>query len=201
MLMALDLPLPERLLVHSHWTVRKKKMSKSVGNVVDPFEVMGVYGTDATRYFLARVGGRFKHDVGTTFPTSDYNSPLTKNSSPATADWTKSQFTKHCSELMSLVGNFYSRITAKRIEELLRSSPIPTVVELQEAIKDGKQVKGSGVLLQLCGLRERVQAHMQNLAVADALQEIVDVLSLVSLDNAIGSKFRSVFISIFRFTG
>ena len=65
MLMALGLPLPQRLLVHSHWTVEKKKMSKSVGNVVNPFETMGTYGTDAARYFLARVGGRFKYDVGT----------------------------------------------------------------------------------------------------------------------------------------
>lgn len=82
---------------------------------------------------------------------------------------------------MSLVGNFYSRITAKKMEQLLCSSPIPTVIELQEAIKDGKQVQGSEILLQLCGLRQRVQGHMQNLVVVDALQEITDILSLVSL--------------------
>ena len=63
--MALGFPLPQRLLVHSHWTVKKQKMSKSVGNVVNPFEAMGTYGTDAARYFFARVGGRFKSDVGT----------------------------------------------------------------------------------------------------------------------------------------
>ena len=82
---------------------------------------------------------------------------------------------------MSLVGNFYSRITAKKIEELLRSSHIPTVVELQEAIADGKRAQGSEILAQLDGLRGRVQGHMQNLAVADAIREIVDVLALVSL--------------------
>ena len=67
--MALGLPLPKRLLVHSHWTVGKKKMSKSVGNVVNPFETMEAYGTDAARYFLARAGGRFKYDVGTSRPS------------------------------------------------------------------------------------------------------------------------------------
>jgi len=97
------------------------------------------------------------------------------------ADWTKGRFVKHSAELMSLVGNFYSRITAKKIEELLRLSPIPTITELQEAIADGKQVQGSEVLAQLGGLRQRVGGHMQNLVVADALQEIVDILVLVGL--------------------
>ncbi|KAF9779503.1 tRNA synthetases class I (M)-domain-containing protein [Thelephora terrestris] len=158
MLLALDLPLPKRLLVHSHWTVEKRKMSKSVGNVVDPFEMMDAYGTDSVRYFLARVGGRFKYDV----------------------DWSKGQFVKHSSELMSLVGNFYSRITAQKIKELLGPSAIPTIVELQEAVLDGKQVQGSEILLRLGGLRLRVQEHMRNLVVGDAIQEIVDVLALAN---------------------
>lgn len=102
----------------------------------------------------------------------------------AVVDWTKGQFVKHSTELMSLVGNLYSRITAKKMEHLLQSSPNPTIVELLEAIENGKQVQGSEILLQLCGLQQRVQGHMQNLIVADALQEIVDVLSLVSLYNA-----------------
>jgi len=80
---------------------------------------------------------------------------------------------------MSLVGNFYSRITAKKMEMHLRSSPIPTIIELQGAIKEGNQVQGSEVLVQLGGLRQRVQGHMRNLVVADAVREIVDVLTLV----------------------
>lgn len=96
-------------------------------------------------------------------------------------DWSKTQFNKHSAGLMSLVGNFYSRITAKKIENLLRLSPIPTITELQEAIKDGEQVQGSEILIQLGGLQQKVQGHMQNLVVAGAIQEIVDVLTLVCL--------------------
>ena len=82
---------------------------------------------------------------------------------------------------MSLVGNFYSRITAKKIEGLLRSSPIPTIAELQVTIADKTQVRGSEILVQLGGLRQRVQEHLENLVVADAIQEIVNILALVSL--------------------
>jgi methionyl-tRNA synthetase len=64
MLQALDLPLPMKLLSHAHWTIKQKKMSKSVGNVADPFEAIDRYGIDTLRYYMARAGGRFKDDVG-----------------------------------------------------------------------------------------------------------------------------------------
>lgn len=63
-LLALDLELPKVLLSHSHWTVNQVKMSKSLGNVVDPFGAMKTYGVDVVRWYLARVGGRFAGDVG-----------------------------------------------------------------------------------------------------------------------------------------
>jgi methionyl-tRNA synthetase len=64
MLQGLDLPLSQRLLTHAHWTMNQKKMSKSVGNVADPFKAMEHYGVDAVRYYMARIGGRFRDDVG-----------------------------------------------------------------------------------------------------------------------------------------
>ncbi|MBZ0157272.1 MAG: methionine--tRNA ligase [Alphaproteobacteria bacterium] len=54
MLMALGLPLPRTLFAHGWWTVGGQKMSKSVGNVVDPNAVADRYGVDAFRYFLFR---------------------------------------------------------------------------------------------------------------------------------------------------
>ena len=54
MLMALNLPLPGNIFAHGWWTVDGKKMSKSVGNVVDPHAMVDQYGVDAFRYFLFR---------------------------------------------------------------------------------------------------------------------------------------------------
>jgi tRNA synthetases class I (M) len=64
-LMALNLPLPRGILCHAHWTMNRQKMSKSVGNVVSPFEVMEKYDIDTVRWYLARNGGNFVDDVGT----------------------------------------------------------------------------------------------------------------------------------------
>ncbi len=54
MLMALDLPLPKVLLVHGHITSGGVKMSKSLGNGIDPLEVIQGYGVDAFRYYFLR---------------------------------------------------------------------------------------------------------------------------------------------------
>jgi methionyl-tRNA synthetase len=54
MLMALELSLPKNIFAHGWWTVGGKKMSKSLGNVVDPREMADKYGVDAFRYFLFR---------------------------------------------------------------------------------------------------------------------------------------------------
>ena len=54
MLMALDLPLPKHLAVHGWITFNGQKMSKSLGNVVDPFVLGERYGADAIRYHIMR---------------------------------------------------------------------------------------------------------------------------------------------------
>ena len=54
MLMALDLPLPKHLAVHGWITFNGQKMSKSIGNVVDPFVLGERYGCDAIRYHILR---------------------------------------------------------------------------------------------------------------------------------------------------
>ena len=77
MLMGLGLPLPKLLFVHGFITSEGQKMSKTLGNVVDPLEVVEKYGLDAFRYYLYRHGPS-SEDVDFTWERfeSAYNNEL-----------------------------------------------------------------------------------------------------------------------------
>ncbi|OPX94625.1 MAG: Methionine--tRNA ligase [Syntrophorhabdus sp. PtaU1.Bin002] len=53
-LMAMDIEPPKHVFAHGWWTIEGQKMSKSLGNVVDPNEVVRTYGVDEFRFFLFR---------------------------------------------------------------------------------------------------------------------------------------------------
>ena len=53
-LLSAGIPPPLGVFAHGWWTVEGQKMSKSLGNVVDPYEMVETYGADAFRYFLLR---------------------------------------------------------------------------------------------------------------------------------------------------
>ncbi|KAF8875440.1 hypothetical protein BD779DRAFT_1790187 [Infundibulicybe gibba] len=93
--------LQKRLLAHAHWTVEQKNMSKSLGNVADPFKVIREHGLNVARYYLARVGGRFWDDV----------------------DWSQGQPGKHNKEIQSLLGNFLIWITSVTIQKRMAGAP------------------------------------------------------------------------------
>jgi methionyl-tRNA synthetase len=66
MLKAIGLPLPQNIFAHGWWTVNGQKMSKSVGNVVEPNHLIDQFGVDVIRYFLLRevpfgLDGDFSH--------------------------------------------------------------------------------------------------------------------------------------------
>lgn len=65
-LMAADLPLPKKELIHGWWLKDEKKMSKSIGNVLDPHILLKHFNPDAIKYFLMReapigADGNFSH--------------------------------------------------------------------------------------------------------------------------------------------
>ncbi|KAG8942018.1 methionyl-tRNA synthetase, partial [Tulasnella sp. 408] len=93
MLFALGLEPPKTLLTHGHWTMDNFKMSKSRGNVADPFKAIETYGADAVRYYLMR------------------NAPLVTKS-----DWSDAQVKKHYQrDLASMIGNLCNRINSEKL--------------------------------------------------------------------------------------
>ncbi|SNX85618.1 probable METHIONYL-TRNA SYNTHETASE, mitochondrial [Melanopsichium pennsylvanicum] len=99
-LIAANLPLPKTILAHSHWTMGKAKMSKSRGNVANPFEAIDMFGLDTLRFFLMRVGGNFASD-------SDYNPTVLLE--------------YHRKYLQGQLGNLVSRICAPKIHVKLNN--------------------------------------------------------------------------------
>jgi methionyl-tRNA synthetase len=80
-LMSADVPLPERVFAHGFLFNRGEKMSKSVGNVVDPFALVSVYGVDQLRYFLLREvpfgqDGSYSHEAIVTRINADLANDL-----------------------------------------------------------------------------------------------------------------------------
>ena len=67
MLMSAGVELPERIFAHGWWTRNGEKISKSLGNVIDPFQLVEEYGKDQTRFFLmaeSRFGSDADFDDG-----------------------------------------------------------------------------------------------------------------------------------------
>ncbi len=66
-LMAADFPLPQTIIGHGWWLKDKTKMSKSKGNILDPYLILDTFGPDPLRYFLLReipigLDGNFSHE-------------------------------------------------------------------------------------------------------------------------------------------
>lgn len=94
MLMAANLPLPKAIYVHGFITSEGQKMSKSLGNVVDPNELLNEWGADPVRYYLLRE-----------IPTGD------------DGDFSKMRFEiLYREELANTFGNLISRVAAMMIK-------------------------------------------------------------------------------------
>ncbi|KHJ87821.1 tRNA ligase class I, partial [Oesophagostomum dentatum] len=92
-LMAMKIPLPEKLFVHGHWLVDNAKMSKSVGNVIDPMVAKELYTVEGLRYFLLKQG----------IPQGDSNFSREKAINVINSD------------LVNNIGNLLSRATVKKL--------------------------------------------------------------------------------------
>ncbi|KAN0075638.1 tRNA synthetases class I (M) domain containing protein [Elaphomyces granulatus] len=148
-LMALDLPLPRSVLVHGHWTINHEKMSKSTGNVVNPFYAIDRFSADALRFFLMYRGPRTDD--------ADYDNKLI--------------YRNYTKLLQKGTGNFIFRILGfarwnlKPIIETAASGTLPTSSSQDEIYESFLKMASS-----------RVGSHMEKLDPTEALREIMEIL-------------------------
>ena len=104
MLLAANLPLPKQIFVHGFISSDGHKMSKSLGNVIDPVEIVERYGTDALRYYLLKE-----------IPSSD------------DGDFSWKRFMEvYNSELADNLGNLISRVISMAGKYINSKTPKPT---------------------------------------------------------------------------
>ena len=93
MLMSAGVEPSKQIFIHGFITAGGQKMSKSLGNVVDPFEEVAEYGTDALRYYLLREIP--SHDDG---------------------DFSRTRMEERYAELANRLGNLVSRVAAMSVK-------------------------------------------------------------------------------------
>lgn len=114
-LLSANLALPKELMVHGYITINNQKMSKTLGNVIDPMELIKKYGADAVRYYLLRE-----------IPTD------------ADGDFTEDKFiTRFNADLANGIGNFSSRVLtlAEKLTQITKDPSVEISGKIQEAKK------------------------------------------------------------------
>lgn len=144
MLISAGYKLPKKLLVHGYLNLKGRKISKTLGNVIDPFELIEKYNSDSVRYSLLRCS---------VFDDSDYSENLLVD--------------RHNNELADKLGNLISRVSAlvekngiqKCKNELLEGNLLKNVKP-----KKTDKIKNSRL--------ELIEDYMQNFETDKALNEI-----------------------------
>ena len=150
--MALDLPLPRQVLTHAHWTLGHEKMSKSTGNVVNPFFALDRFGVDTMRYYLAHDGG-IRDDA-------DYEN-----------DYIIDRYRKG---LQGGLGNLVSRIMRGKGWNVREA-----IVAATNGYAPATEDLATKLRIRLVDLPDMVMTRMENLNSGAALRAIMDTIYMV----------------------
>jgi methionyl-tRNA synthetase len=166
LLLALDYRLPKTLFIHGYFTVNGQKMSKSLGNVIDPVYLTEKYGADSVRYFLMR------------------NIPFGQDGDVSE----KTLCERHNNELANKLGNLVSRVTAlaekngieKCENKLLKKLKVKKIEKLIEGVELDKALNRIFSFLDVCN--EYVQKKKPwETKDKKALYELTDSLKAIAI--------------------
>ena len=147
MLMSAELPLPNGIFAHGWWLSGESKMSKSVGNVVDPLGLIKEYGVDPVRYYLMR-----EMVLGND------------------ANFTMESFIKrYNSDLANDFGNLLSRVTNLLTKFFESKTP-----KFEDDSKEGNSIKNNGIEL-INNVSTKIEEMKVNEAIEIILQFIRSV--------------------------
>ena len=170
-LMALDIPLPKALYIHGFFTVNGKKMSKTLGNVISPNELVDKYGAEASKYLIL---SQFSFGNESDIKVNEFDA-------------------KYNADLVNGLGNLVNRITnmienyldgdigLDKIPELALVNNVNNNIEelkFRDALLDiWKEIQKSNILID--------QKKPWVLAKEDKLDEVKDILQelIISIYN------------------
>lgn len=156
-LMAVNIDLPKKLMVHGWWKKDDSKMSKSLGNILDPIKLIEKFGLDYVRYFLAR-----EIQLGNDGNFSE-----------------KSFINRVNSELVNKIGNLFQRTivltkkSAKSIIPHFSQEKINNIYQENNPLKDIKYIiekveknivdlKYNAILEEIILFTEKVNKYLDN---------------------------------------
>jgi len=144
MLFALGLPMPQHITAHGWWLIDNTKMSKSLGNVVNPLAMRDKYGVDSLRYFLMR-----EMVVG------------------LDSDFSEESFLKrHNYELANDLGNLANRLVGFVAKQMGGVVPEPA--------NGSGHAADAEVMAMAAELPKKVREHVENLRVETAIETVMN---------------------------
>lgn len=181
MLISAGLPTSRQIIIHGFITSGGEKMSKSLGNVVNPFRIVEKYGTDALRFWLA-------HDINP-FEDGDFTWDKFKESYNANLANGLGNFAARVLTLGSSLGQFEAPAVSEEVTKKVETAK----KIVQEKLKEFKFHEALGAIMELVSFGDRYVNENKPWAVEDEEKKKESVFNLiVILDNV--AAFLTPFI-------